>query len=340
MEMMSLMAGSSTSSVIAGISANGLVTVAKFFGFSVSGSGAMLSEAIHSLADTINQALLLLGLKRSERGPDETHPEGYGRDRFFWGLVSALGIFFLGAGVTLYHGVHALMHPEPSTHGWTTWAVLIFATVLEGGALAVAVRGLFKDAKAAGVGAVQYFKEGRDPTLIAILAEDAAAVFGLLLAIAGIALETYTGSPLWDGLATLSIGVLLACVAIFLIRVNRVFLLSRAVDEEISAEIREVLEAHPSVSKVESMTGVILTMGQYRVAADLDFDGAALARRVLSEEDMHALRADLGSDEALKLWLEGFAGRIVQALGDEVDAIEQEVRERVPGVDRLDLEAD
>ena len=218
------MASNSTKSVIVGLSANSLVSVAKFIGFSVSGSGAMLSEAIHSVADTANQALLLLGLKRSERGPDETHPEGYGRERFFWGLVSALGIFFLGAGVTLWHGVHAVLHPVPSSHGWVTWAVLVFAFLLEGGALAVATRGLYSDARTAGIGALQYFKEGRDPTLIAILAEDGAAVLGLLLALAGIGLEALTGAPLWDAIATLAIGVLLAAVAIFLVRANRIFL--------------------------------------------------------------------------------------------------------------------
>ena len=334
------MAGSSTSSVIAGISANSLVSIAKFIGFSVSGSGAMLSEAIHSVADTINQALLLLGLKRSERVADEVHPEGYGRERFFWGLVSALGIFFLGAGVTLWHGVHALMHPEPSNHTWVTWAVLTFAVVLEGGALAVATRGLFKDAKAAGVSATQYFKEGRDPTLIAILAEDAAAVLGLLFAIAGITLESVTGSPLWDAIATLSIGVLLAWVAIFLVRVNRVFLLSRAIEPEVEQAIRGVFAKHPIVSDVASLTGVVLTMGKYRVAADLDFDGAELARTVLSERDLTALRAELDSDEALSTWLEGFAEDLLKALGEEVDRLEDEVRTAVPGVTQLDLEAD
>jgi zinc transporter 9 len=334
------MAGSSTSSVIAGLSANSLVSIAKFIGFSVSGSGAMLSEAIHSVADTVNQALLLLGLKRSERAPDAVHPEGYGRERFFWGLVSALGIFFLGAGVTLWHGVHALMHPETSNHTWVTWAVLTFAMVLEGGAFAVAARGLARDAKAAGLGAVQYFKEGRDPTLIAILAEDGAAVLGLLFAVAGISLEAITGSPIWDAIATLSIGVLLAGVAIFLVLVNRVFLLSRAIDPEVEEAIREVLSKHPSVSDVVSLTGVILTMGQYRVAADLDFDGAALARQVLSQKDLAALRADLDSEAALSAWLEVFAEELLAALAAEVDQIESEVRTAVPGVTQLDLEAD
>jgi solute carrier family 30 (zinc transporter), member 9 len=334
------MAGSSTSSVVVGITANSLVSVAKFIGFAVSGSGAMLSEAIHSVADTVNQALLLVGLKRSERLADEKHPEGYGRERFFWGLVSALGIFFLGAGVTLWHGIHALMHPEPSHHTWVTWAVLTFALVLEGGALVVAVRGLARDAKAAGLGSIQYFKEGRDPTLIAIIAEDGAAVLGLLFAVAGIGLESFTGSPIWDAIATLSIGALLAGVAVFLVRVNRVFLLSRAIDPEVEQAIRDVFSRHPAVSDVVSLTGVVLTMGQYRVAADLDFNGAALAREVLSTKDVAALRKELDSEAALSAWLEGFAEELLAALAAEVDQIEHEVRTAVPGVTQLDLEAD
>jgi len=333
------MAGNSTSSVIAGLSANSLVSVAKFIGFGVSGSAAMFSEAIHSVADTTNQALLLLGLKRSERLADTTHPEGYGRERFFWGLVSALGIFFLGAGVTIWHGIHALQHPEPSTHGWVTWAVLGFAFTLEGGALAVAMRGLFKDAKAAGIGPTQYFKEGRDPTLIAVLAEDAAAVLGLLMACAGIGLETVTGEPIWDAIATLSIGVLLAVVAVFLIRINRVFLLSRAIDAKTDAQIRAVLEKRPTVTNVNALTGVILTMGKYRVAADLDFDGAELAKQVLADKDIAAIRG-VESDESARAWLGEFAEEVVQALGAEVDAIEAEIRDAVPGVAQVDLETD
>lgn len=335
-----MIAGNSTSSVIAGLSANSLVSIAKFIGFSVSGSGAMLSEAIHSVADTVNQALLLLGLKRSERQADTLHPEGYGRERFFWGLVSALGIFFLGAGITLWHGVHALMHPEPATHGWVTWTVFALAFLLEGGALFVATQALKKDAAAAGVTPLRYFKEGRDPTLVAILAEDGAAMLGLVLALGGIGLEAMTGSPLWDAIATLSIGLLLAGVAIFLVRANRVFLLSRAIAPEVEAKIRAVLDERPAVSEVASLTGVILTMGRYRVAADLDFDGAVLARRVLADQDIAAIRAELGSDEATRAWLERFAEDILQALGAEVDAVEAEIRTAVPGVAHVDLEAD
>ena len=334
------MAGSSTASVVAGISANSLVSIAKLIGFAYSGSGAMLSEAIHSIADTTNQALLLLGLKQSEREADAAHPEGYGRERFFWGLVSALGIFFLGAGVTLYHGVHALLHPEPSTHGAVTWVVLTFAVVLEGGALAVAVRGLYKDAAKAGITPMRYFKEGRDPTLSAILAEDAAAVLGLLMAIAGIALEQATGSPIWDAAATLSIGILLALVAIFLIRANRTFLLTKAVDNVSQAAIEDVLSERGAVEEVKRLQAVITAMGEYRVSAELDFDGKVLAQRVLDTKDPDALAEALSDDEQRMPWLEGFAEEVVEVLNQEIDAVEREIRARVPEATQIDLETD
>ena len=133
---------------------------------------------------------------------------------------------------------------------------------------------------------------------------------------------------------------MLAFVAIFLIKINRVYLISRSVEPEIEAKIREVFERHPAVSSVSALTGVVLTMGQYRVAADLDFDGAAVARRLLSTKDIAAIRATLDSDEAMTAWLEGFAEELLQALGAEVDEIEAEVRAAVPGVAQVDLEAD
>ncbi|MEC9071112.1 MAG: cation diffusion facilitator family transporter [Myxococcota bacterium] len=334
------MAGNSTTAVITGISANALVTVGKFVAFAFSGSGAMLSEGIHSAADTTNQSLLLLGLKRSERGPDEAHPYGYGGERFFWGLVSALGIFFLGAGVTLYHGVHGVMHPEPATHGWITWAVLIGATVLEGGALVVAYRGMAADAAAAGVDTWTYAKEGRDPTMAAIVMEDGAAVLGLLMAVAGIGLEQITGEPLWDAAATCAIGLLLGVVAIILVKMNRRFILTPSIDASVQAEIREALEAEPSVESVTDLRGVILTLGRYKVNVDVDFKGQALADRILERSDLSEWSGRAQTDEGLRELLRGFAEDVVTELGSEMDHLEKTVRDSVPEVAHLDLEAD
>jgi len=334
------MAGNSTTAVITGISANALVTIGKFVAFAFSGSGAMLSEGIHSAADTTNQSLLLLGLKRSERGPDEAHPYGYGGERFFWGLVSALGIFFLGAGVTLYHGVHGLMHPEPATHTWITWAVLGGAIVLEGGAFVVAWLGMSRDAETAGVSPWVYVSEGRDPTMAAILMEDGAAVLGLLMAVAGIGLEQTTGEPLWDAVATCSIGVLLAVVAIILVIMNRRFLLAPSIDEGTREQIRETLEAQSSVDGVTDLQGVILTLGRYKVNVDVDFKGQALAERILGRSDIAEIVDRAQTQEGLEAFLGEFAEDVVTELGTEMDNLEAAVRESVPAVAHLDLEAD
>ncbi len=334
------MAGSSSTGVIAGITANGIVTVAKFIGFSFSGSGAMLSEAFHSLADTINQTVLLLGLKRSERPADEAHPYGYGRARFFWGVVSAMGIFFIGAGVSLYHGVHAIMHPEASNHTWVTWVVLSLAVVLEGAAFAIAWMAMAKDARAAGVKPMAYARAGTDPTATAVILEDGAAVLGLLLAIAGIGLEHMTGWAGYDAIATLLIGILLAFVAVFLVMINRKFLLTAAVDEPIEAAILEALESEPAVSSVRDAKSVVLSLGQYSVNAELDFDGRVIAERALEGSDLPERLANIDDAQETQEALLDFGGQVIDALGDEVNAIEARVQERVPGVKSLDLEAD
>lgn len=334
------MAGSSTTGVIAGITANGIVTVAKFIGFSFSGSGAMLSEAFHSLADTINQAVLLFGLKRSERPADEAHPYGYGRARFFWGVVSAMGIFFIGAGVSLYHGVHAILHLESSHHTWITWAVLSLAILLEGAAFMVAWYGMAKDARAAGVAPLAYVRAGTDPTATAVILEDGAAVFGLLLAIGGIVLEQWTGWAGYDAIATLLIGVLLAFVAIFLVKINRRFLLISAVDEPVDQAILEALQSEEAVESVRASKSVVLSLGQYSVNAELDFDGRVIADRALGDSDLPERLATMDDAGATREALLGFGEDVLNALGDEINAIEGRVQDRVPGVKSLDLEAD
>ncbi len=334
------MSGNSTTSVIVGLSANALVTVAKFVGFGVSGSGALLSEAIHSVADTSNQALLLFGLHASQREPDAEHPYGYGRERFFWGLVSALGIFFVGAGVTTWHGVMGLVHLSPSHHTWVTWAVLGIAMGLEGAAAVVAFRGLAHDAKTQGVATLRYLREARDPTTNAILMEDGAAVLGVLLAALGIWLEQLTGWPGWDALASIAIGVLLAFVAVALVRANRDFLLAKSVDQEVAARVRDVLTRQAAVESVKNLRGVVLTLGDYHVAAEVDFDGAVLADRVLAGRDLSAISSEVDDPERLRAFLREFGEAVLTAAGDEVDLLEARIRTQVPGIVHVDIETD
>ena len=153
--------------VMAAVLGNGVLALLKLFAFIVSGSGAMLSETIHSLADTINQAMLWLGIRLSERPADREHPYGYGAERFFWSLVSAMGIFFLGAGITLYHGIHTLLHPGHIEITYLTWVVLALALLIEGAVLILAVRAA--DQRRAGRSWREFLRTARDPALLAVL---------------------------------------------------------------------------------------------------------------------------------------------------------------------------
>ncbi len=334
------MAGSSKATVVAGISANLIVTVTKFIGFAITGSGALLSEAIHSAADTSNQALLLFGLRRSEKPADAAHPLGYGKARFFWGLVSAMGIFFLGAGVTLYHGILGLVHPHESHYGATAWIVLGIALVIETGALAIAARGMSADAQKAGVSFGRYVREGRDPTSLAVLLEDGAAVLGVILAAIGIAMATITHNPRWDAMASIAIGILLAFVAIFLVAKNRIFLLTKSLDGDIAKRVLDVIESRASVEDVTKFQAVLHGLDRYGVAAEIDFDGRVIAEKVLGDRSIESVAAEMGEGEALRTWLGQFAEQVVEALGDEIDVIEDEIRGAIPHAREIDIETE
>ena len=213
------MASGSAFAVYAAIGANSVITVTKLTAFAFTGSGAMLSEGIHSFADVCNQTLLALGIHKAKKEPDHTHPYGYGRDSFIWAMISAVGIFFLGCGFTLYHGVHSLLHPEgvEITHIGVAGGVLLFSFLLESWTLWVAYKAVKESAEATSMTFSEYLKEGPDPMAVAVLLEDAAAVFGVCVASLCIGLFVLTGNPIWDAVGSLLISALLGTVAIFLV---------------------------------------------------------------------------------------------------------------------------
>jgi len=333
------MAGNSKSSVVAGVSANAIVTIVKFVGYLASGSAALLSEAIHSVADTGNQSLLLVGLAQSQRPPDELHPYGYARDRFFWGLVSALGIFFLGAGVTLYHGIVGVMHPHPVEYSWVTWAVLGFSFLVEGWALTIALRGVAKDAKNAGVSFRRYVKEGRDPTIAAVMLEDGAAILGVLMAAFCILMTQLTGNAVWDSLASLLVGILLAGVAVVLIMQNRQFLTIRSVDADIQKKIQDVIKSHATLESTGGFRAVMLGVDSFHISAGINFDGRKLAALIMSDKDLADAKAAASDDAQLKAWIGEFSERITQQVAKEIDEIETKIRAVAPQATRIQLES-
>ena len=208
-------AGGGTKAILAALFANAGIAVAKFIGFLVTGSSSMIAEAVHSVADTSNQGLLLLGMKTSKREATSEHPFGYGRDRYFYSFIVALVLFTLGSVFALYEGIHKIQEPESLTTAYVAVIILLVAIALEVYSFRTAI---VESRKVKGdAGWVQFIRQAKTPELPVVLLEDAGALFGLVLALAGVGLSVLTGNPVWDGVGTICIGVLLGVIAIILI---------------------------------------------------------------------------------------------------------------------------
>ncbi len=339
------MAGGSKLAVYAALTANSVVTVAKLAGFAVTGSGSMLSEGVHSLADVGNQALLALGMARANKPPDPTHPQGYGREAFVWSLISAVGMFFLGSGVSITHGVQALWEPHGHGHGASegfelNLAILVFALVVEGAALAFAVRGIASEAKNHGQSLSEYLRTTDDPFGVAVILEDGAAVLGVLLALAAIGLTHITGAPYWDPLGSIAIGILLGGVAFFLIAKNRALLIGRAIREADQEALEALLAEDPAIDQVVLQRAVVVGTSSYRISAEIEFDADYLAERWLGEHDIDQLHAQLDTPEKLRSFLVGYGENVIERVGDEVDRLEARIREVLPKAESIALEPD
>ena len=208
-------AGGSTKAILAALFANAGIAISKFIGFLITGSSSMLAESVHSVADTSNQGLLLLGQKTSQRRATKEHPFGYGRDRYFWSFVVALLLFSLGSVFALYEGIHKLTHPEELKSPMVAVVILVVAIALEIWSFRTAIVESRKIKGDAGWWA--FIRHSRTPELPVVLLEDAGALFGLVFALVGVGMATITGEPVWDSIGTLAIGVLLGVIAIILI---------------------------------------------------------------------------------------------------------------------------
>ncbi|RHZ06106.1 hypothetical protein DYB37_011991, partial [Aphanomyces astaci] len=218
--------------VFRAMAGNTLITALKLAAYLKTGSSAMLSEAIHSLVDTGNQGLLILGLRQASFQPDKKHQYGYGRAAYFWSLISALGIFWLGAGATVTHGIQTLVNPptaEELVLTWEVWTVLGMSFCIDGYVLQRCL-GELMQTKPKGVSLYQHITDIKDPFMLAVVLEDSAACTGVLIALAGIGASYVTGNPVWDSAASIGIGFLLGGVAVSLIRMNQRFLLGQSVD--------------------------------------------------------------------------------------------------------------
>ena len=233
---------------------NLLIALTKFVAATVTGSSAMFSEAVHSVVDTGNEALLLYGLRRASQPADARFPFGHGKEIYFWSFVVALLVFALGASVSIYEGVHHIRHPAPMENSRLNYAVIGIAFLFDGASWLVALRE-FRNNKG-DWGYLEAVHRGKDPTVFTVLFEDSAALLGLLAALAGIALGDLTGNPVYDGAASIIIGLILSVAAFWLAFETKGLLIGESASGDVVNGIRTLIRRDPQVDQVNE----ILTM--------------------------------------------------------------------------------
>ncbi|MER5256186.1 MULTISPECIES: cation diffusion facilitator family transporter [unclassified Streptomyces] len=272
--------GESTFTVIVAAVANLGIAVAKAVAGVISGSSAMLSEAAHSLADTVTELLLLTALKRSEKPADEDHPLGYGPERYIWAMLAAVATFVGGAVFSIYDGIHTLVAGEELGDPLVSYIVLAVAFLLEGYSLRTGVKQARGEAERFGASFGRYLRYTPDTAVKAVVLEDSAALAGLVLAAGGLLGGQLTGSGAWDGAASLCIGALLLYVAWVLGRSNAQLLIGRPLPKPMRKEIREVLLASEHVEAVLELTTLLQGPQEAMVAAKVDFRDASTAAQI------------------------------------------------------------
>ena len=248
------MAGSSKKVIYAALTGNALIAVTKFVAATITGSSAMMSEGIHSVVDTGNQVLLLHGLRQSKKPPDRQFPFGHGKEVYFWSFVVAISIFAVGAGVSIYEGTHQILEPGPIANPMINYIVLGSAMVFEGGAWYFAYIE-FNKAKGK-LGLLEAVQRGKDPTMFVVLFEDSAAMLGLVLAFIGVLATQLTGNAIYDGAASVGIGLILAGTAFWLAYETKGLLIGESANQAVIDGIRKIVSGYKEVEHVNE----ILTM--------------------------------------------------------------------------------
>ncbi len=265
------------------MTANGTIAIAKFVGFLLTGASSMLAEAIHSVADTGNQALLLLGGKRAKMDATESHQFGYGRERYFWSFVVALVLFLLGSVYAIYEGIHKIQHPEHIDTPQIALGILAFGIVVEGASFRTAIK--IANPMRKGRSWWRFIRESKTPELPVVLLEDFGAMIGLVLAFSAIVLSTVTDQPVWDGIGTLSIGILLGIIAIVLVIEMKSLLLGESAGEQNMTAIEDAILGAPHVTSIIHLKTQYLAPEELLVGAKVAFDKTLSVRELASAID-------------------------------------------------------
>lgn len=324
-------------SVIAALIGNVFVTIIKTVVAIFSGSASMFAESVHSFADTLNQSLLLVGLKRSKKPADESRGYGYGIERFFWSLISACGILFIGAGVTVYHSIDSLVHHSSSTihdFNYSIIFVLCLAFIVEGFTLIIALRELMGGKKLS----KKIFKDA-DPVTLAVVYEDGAAVLGVIVALAAQFLMHFTGNNIYDSIGGIIVGLILGFLAVILIVKNHQYIIGKSLDEDVTEEIIEFLLKDPCVENISEFKSVAVDINKYRIYTTVEWNGSPLYEEIYEAGDLKEEFDNIKDDfqEFAKLMFKT-TDRIPRLVGNHIDKIEKNIREEFPQIAYVDIE--
>ncbi|WP_100838013.1 cation diffusion facilitator family transporter [Kitasatospora fiedleri] len=281
-----------TKALVAALAANLGIAVSKFVAFAFSGSSSMLAEGVHSVADSGNQVLLLIGGKRSRRAATEEHPFGYGRERYVYGFLVSIVLFSLGGMFAIYEGYEKIAHPHELENWYWPVGVLVFAILLEGYSFLTAYREASKDKGSHGWSA--YIRRAKAPELPVVLLEDSGALVGLVLALLGVGLTTLTGDAVWDGIGTLCIGLLLVVIALVLALETKSLLIGESAAAEVVTQIRAALVDHDTVTSVIHMRTLHVGPEELLVAAKIGVnaeDSAAVVAEAIDHAEARVRRA-------------------------------------------------
>ncbi|XP_061397941.1 proton-coupled zinc antiporter SLC30A9, mitochondrial [Musca vetustissima] len=333
--------GKSGKVVLIAIGINGLNFLFKVGGWLYSGSHSMFAEAIHSLADTINQLILAYGIHKSTQMADSDHPYGYANMKYVSSLISGVGIFCVGTGLSFYHGITGLMNPEPMEDFFWAFFILGGSLVSEGATLLVAMNEVRRSAKLKGISFKEYVLTGKDPCVNVVLTEDAAAVASVAVAAGCMGLSTITGSPIYDAVGSLLVGSILGAVASFIIYTNVAALVGKSIPHEHLERINSELESDVMIRAIHDVKGIDMGNSLVRYKAEMDFDGRELTRSYLDKQDLNELLKvvkSFQSTEELEQFLLNHGENIVDLMGGEIDRIEMKLRKKFPEIRHCDLE--
>jgi len=295
---------SSKSVVFAAFIANLFIALVKFVVAYFSASSAMLAEAVHSSADTLNQILLFVGIKKAAKKADELHPFGFSGEAYFWSFIVAIILFTSGAIFSIYEGIHKLRHPAPVNHLQYALLVLVVAIIAEFFSLRIAFKKI--NVERGNTGLITYLRRSKKAELIVVFLEDSAALIGLAIALAALLAEHFTGIYFFDGLASVLIGVLLACTALFMGNETKSLLLGESADPALLRKIRLLLLREDSITRV-----------------------------------IHIRSLHLGAEDILLAIKAEFSERLnVEQICNLINSLENEIRAQFPEVNKIFFEPD